>query len=333
MARPPVCRSCPARRRSRRRGRARPRSPRGRSGSRCCSRPSAGGGGRACASCTTPDELGAAFRAGAGGGARGVRRRRRLPGEAIEPAPPHRDPGARRSARQRGPPGRARVLHPAAPPEDDRGGAVARSSTPSLRAAWARPRSRRRRRPVHNAGTFEFLLDPRRRVLLPGDEHPAAGRAPGDRAGHRDRSGAAAAPGRRGRAAAFQPGGRRARAATPSSAGSTPRIPFNPRFVHLGNVLRPPCVSPVWPWPSASTARLRTGWQVTPLYDSLPRQADRLGRGQERRHRQDAAGAGRVPGWRASRPRCRSTSASWRRPSSGRAGTPSSGWKGFLGIK
>ena len=38
----------------------------------------------------------------------------------------------------------------------------------------------------------------RRRVLLPGGEHPAAGGAPGDRAGHRPRPGRAAAGGGRG---------------------------------------------------------------------------------------------------------------------------------------
>ena len=39
-----------------------------------------------------------------------------------------------------------------------------------------------------NAGTVECLVDPAHPgVRLPGDEHPAAGRAPGDRAGHRHR--------------------------------------------------------------------------------------------------------------------------------------------------
>ncbi len=44
------------------------------------------------------------------------------------------------------------------------------------------------------AGTVEFLYDPQReRLLLPGDEHPAAGRAPGHRAGARRRPGRAPA--------------------------------------------------------------------------------------------------------------------------------------------
>ena len=38
-----------------------------------------------------------------------------------------------------------------------------------------------------NAGTVEFLLDRTGQLLLPGDEHPPAGRAPGDRDGHRRR--------------------------------------------------------------------------------------------------------------------------------------------------
>ena len=44
-----------------------------------------------------------------------------------------------------------------------------------------------------NAGTVEFIADETRRVLLHGDEHPAAGRAPGDRDDHRPRPGRVAA--------------------------------------------------------------------------------------------------------------------------------------------
>ena len=42
------------------------------------------------------------------------------------------------------------------------------------------------------AGTVEFLAAERRRLLLPGDEHPAPGRAPGHRVRHRPRPGRAA---------------------------------------------------------------------------------------------------------------------------------------------
>ena len=73
------------------------------------------------------------------------------------------------------------------------------------------------------AGTVEFLYDPAdRAVLLPGDEHPAPGRAPGHRAGARRRPRRAAD--RRGRGAAGSmgwpdPTGR----ATRSRCGCTPR--------------------------------------------------------------------------------------------------------------
>ena len=50
-----------------------------------------------------------------------------------------------------------------------------------------------------NAGTVEFLARRRPELLLPRDEHAAAGRAPGDRAGHGHRPGARAAA-HRGRA-------------------------------------------------------------------------------------------------------------------------------------
>ena len=131
--------------------------------------------------------------------------------------------------------------------------ATATSSTSS--SATARPSagtrrcSRRRRRPTidadvrhrltsaavalakqvgyTNAGTVEFLLDHAyRRVLLPGDEHPAPGRAPGHRGGHRPRPG-------RARSSASRPASRcrsarrtcHARRATRSRRGSTPRTP------------------------------------------------------------------------------------------------------------
>ena len=61
----------------------------------------------------------------------------------------------------------------------------------------------------------------RRRVLLPGDEHAAAGRAPGDRAGVRRRPRRAAAARRRRRAARAAPGG--ARAARPRGRGAPVR--------------------------------------------------------------------------------------------------------------
>ena len=64
-----------------------------------------------------------------------------------------------------------------------------------------------------NAGTVEFLLEPRRIVLLPRDEHAPPGGAPGDRRGVGTRPRRAPARGRRGRAPPGRPpvGARRAR--------------------------------------------------------------------------------------------------------------------------
>ena len=116
-------------------------------------------------------------------------RRERTPRRGAGPGPP------RRRARA----GRAGLLDPASAPEGRRGVAgSAASRCGARRAARGRsgggrgdrlPRSRHRRVP----------LRPRERtVLLPRDEHPAPGRAPGDRAGARRRSGRPAADGGRG---------------------------------------------------------------------------------------------------------------------------------------
>ena len=70
--------------------------------------------------------------------------------------------------------------------------------TPDLRRALAEAAARVARHVGYtNAGTIEFLLDARRPVLLPRDEHAAAGGAPGHRDGHGRRSRRVAAPYRR----------------------------------------------------------------------------------------------------------------------------------------
>ena len=75
-----------------------------------------------------------------------------------------------------------------------------------------------------NAGTVECLLDPTdRRVLLPGDEHPAAGRAPDHRVRLRRRPGRGAVAGGGRRWPRPSTRTRSPRAGTPSSCGSTPR--------------------------------------------------------------------------------------------------------------
>ena len=113
----------------------------------------------------------------------------------------HRGAGAGRRARQRRPPGRARLFDAAAPPEDRRGSAGA-GHRPAHHRAHRRPlrgrlqedrlpRRRHLRVPVRE-----------RRLLLHRDEHPHPGRAPGDRDGHRHRHRADADPHRRRREAA-----------------------------------------------------------------------------------------------------------------------------------
>ena len=206
---PPACRSCPGvdgaghdRRRA---------APRRRTsiGFPLLIKPSAGGGGKGMrARHATASELAEAL-AAARREARGAFGDDTLLARALHRAPaPHRGAGARRRARQRRAPRRARVQPAAPPPEDHRGGAV----------AAARRRRRRRRdgragaspRPAAcgyvGAGTVEFIVlrRPPGRVLLHGDEHPAAGRAPGHRAGDRARPGRAAAARRRRRAAAVR---------------------------------------------------------------------------------------------------------------------------------
>jgi len=70
-----------------------------------------------------------------------LRRRPRLHREVHRRAAPHRDPGARRQARQRRLPRRARMLDPAPQPEGRRG-SHRHSSTPRLARRWASRRSR-----------------------------------------------------------------------------------------------------------------------------------------------------------------------------------------------
>ena len=107
-------------------------------------------------------------------------------------------------------PGRARLLDPAPPPEADRGDARARSSSDDLRRRMGEAAVRAAQAVGYiGAGTLEFLVDGRG-VLLPGDEHPHPGGAPGHRASHRVRPGERADPRRGRRAALVHPGRRRA---------------------------------------------------------------------------------------------------------------------------
>ena len=129
-----------------------------------------------------------------------------------------------RPARQHRVARRARMLDPAASPEGDRG-----SAEPAARRGDARGDGRagqgagaRRGLPFGRHGRVRRR--PRPQLLLPGDEHPASGGAPGDRADHRPRPGRADDPGRRGRTARLRAGATSGARAGRSRRGSTPRI-------------------------------------------------------------------------------------------------------------
>ena len=121
------------------------------------------------------------------------------------------------------------MLAAAPAPEDRRGGAVAAADAPAARGDGrrrlrGRPGLRLHRgghRRVHRRGR------PAGRVVLHGDEHPAAGRAPGHRGGHRARPRGAAAAGGGGGAAAADPGRRRAARARDRGPGLR-RGPWQP---------------------------------------------------------------------------------------------------------
>ena len=119
---------------------------------------------------------------------------------------------------------RAGVLDPAPPPEDRRGVAVARPSTTTLRRRMADAADRRRpRRRLRRRRHGRVPARPGRRVLVPRDEHPAAGRAPGHRARHRARPRRAAARRRRGRDRCRPAASTPRSTATPSRSASPPR--------------------------------------------------------------------------------------------------------------
>ena len=88
------------------------------------------------------------------------------------------------------------------------------------------------------------------RGVLPGDEHPAAGRASGDRAGHRPGPGRAAADGRGGRAVAVHAGrGPRAWSRDRGEGvrgGPVPRVPAPGRHRDGGALAGPARVDPPW---------------------------------------------------------------------------------------
>ena len=140
-----------------------------------------------------------------------LRRRPRVHREIHRRSAPRRNPGAGRQARQRDPSRRARMLDPAPQSEGRRG-----SADPAARRGDAQEDGRAGGR-ARQGGRLRLGRHRRVRrragqeLLFPRDEHAAAGRASGDRAGHRHRSGRADDPRRGGREAQAQAERREAR--------------------------------------------------------------------------------------------------------------------------
>ena len=142
---------------------------------------------------------------------------------------------------------------------------------------------------------------PGRHRLLPRGQHPAAGRAPGHRGGHRHRPGPGDVPHRRRRAARLRRPGRRA--ATRSSSVSTPRTPAAascPRPAPSPPGSRPP-------GPASGSTRASGRLGDRPRLGLAARQAHRHRRHPRAGAAARRAGPGRVRGRPGSPPPCRST--------------------------
>ena len=189
------------------------------------------------------------------------------------------------TSRARRAPRRARLLGAAAPPEADRGVAVARCSTPALRATMGDGRGRRARpSATSNAGTVEFLLDTDGKFYFMEMntrlqvEHPVTEMV----TGLRSRQGADP---RRGRRTPQLPGGAQ-RAAWPCDrvpgqrGGPLPELPALPGHITAYH-------PPGGPGVRVDT-HVYAGYNVPPYYDSLLAKVIVWGR-----DREEAIGRGR----------------------------------------
>ncbi len=209
-------------------------------------------------------------------GARGagvLRAARDLPRALPRLAPPRRDAGARRPARPHPVARRARLLGAAAPPEADRG-------EPGARLPRRRPPGHGRRGGQGLRGVrllqrrHRRVPLPGRRVLLPRDEHPPPGRAPGHRARHRPRPRGLADPHRLGRGPRLHPG--RGRPQRPRHRGAHQRR--GPERRPLLALPRHPDVVPRALGPGrAARRRLRDGRHHLAVLRQPHRQAHRVG--------------------------------------------------------
>ena len=180
---------------------------------------------------------------GAIGGRRRVRRRRGLSRAPADAAAAHRSPAARRPARHGAAVCRARVLDPAPAPEGRRGDAVAGRDA---RRSPGDDRGGRRRGAIGGLHQRRHDRVPARRgrpLLLPRDEHAAAGRASDHRDGHRHRPGAVA------------DSHRPRRAARPRSGAAGDAVGPRHRVPHLRRGSRQQLPAVARPHPAAAGAR------------------------------------------------------------------------------
>ena len=241
---------------------------------------SAGGGGKGLKVVRTPDEAERGVRVGAARGRGVLLRRDRLHRALPRGSAPRRGAGPRRRARERHPPGRARLHDPAPPPEARRGDALAGGRR---RAARADRRGSRvdaaRAVGYRSAGTIEgllsrdgeyFFLEMNTRIQV---EHTVTemvtGTRPRPRAGSHRGRGAAIGCARR-------TSGCRARDRVPDQRrGPVHRLPARARADRaLPRAVRARGF--------ASTRASTDGSEISPLYD--PMVAKLIVHGQDREH-------------------------------------------------